>query len=228
VVNPSENERAINSILTELDNALPGMNDLESYRLKQRVLYDVEMIKETGTCKGIENYSRHFDGRKAGEKPYCLLDYFPKDFLLIIDESHQSLPQVNGMYKWDYARKKNLIDYGFRLPSAYDNRPLKFNEFEGFMNQVIFVSATPAEYELSKSRDVVEMIIRPTGLVDPEVTVKPVDGQVNDLLKNIELTIKKGHRCLVTTLTKKLAEELTEFLLRKKSRQGICTPRLTL
>ncbi len=216
VVNPSENERAINSILTELDNALPGMNDLESYRLKQRVLYDVEMIKETGTCKGIENYSRHFDGRKAGEKPYCLLDYFPKDFLLIIDESHQSLPQVNGMYKGDYARKKNLIDYGFRLPSAYDNRPLKFNEFEGFMNQVVFVSATPAEYELSKSRDVVEMIIRPTGLVDPEVTVKPVDGQVNDLLKNIEWTIKKGHRCLVTTLTKKLAEELTEFLAKKK------------
>ncbi len=216
VVNPNENERAINSILKELDEVLPGMNDLESYRLKQRVLYDIEMIRETGTCRGIENYSRHFDGRKAGEKPYCLLDYFPKDFLLIIDESHQSLPQVNGMYKGDYARKKNLIDYGFRLPSAYDNRPLKFNEFEGFMNQVIFVSATPAEYELSKSRDVVEMIIRPTGLVDPEVTVKPVDGQVNDLLKNIELTIKKGYRCLVTTLTKKLAEELTEFLAKKK------------
>jgi excinuclease ABC subunit B len=216
VVNPSENERAVNSILAELDDALPGMNDLEAYRLKQRVMYDVEMIKETGTCKGIENYSRHFDGRKAGEKPYCLLDYFPKDFLMIIDESHQSLPQVNGMYKGDYARKKNLIDYGFRLPSAYDNRPLKFNEFEGFMNQVVFVSATPADYELLKSRDVVEMIIRPTGLVDPEVTIKPVDGQVNDLLKNIELTIKKGYRCLVTTLTKKLAEELTEFLAKKK------------
>ncbi|MFA5333866.1 MAG: excinuclease ABC subunit UvrB [Candidatus Nanoarchaeia archaeon] len=211
-----ENEAAIKSILKELDETLPLMNDLEAYRLRQRVMYDIEMIRETGTCKGIENYSRHFDKRKAGEKPYCLLDYFPKEFLLVIDESHQSLPQVNGMYKGDYARKKNLIDYGFRLPSAYDNRPLKFNEFESYMNNVIFVSATPADYELTHSGKPVEQIIRPTGLIDPEVIVKPSNNQVNDLLENIELTIKKGYRCLVTTLTKKLAEELTEFLGKKK------------
>ncbi|MDD5054246.1 MAG: excinuclease ABC subunit UvrB, partial [Candidatus Nanoarchaeia archaeon] len=211
-----ENKNAIKTILKELDETLPLMNDLEAHRLRQRVLYDVEMIKETGTCKGIENYSRHFDARKKGEKPYCLLDYFPKDFLLIIDESHQSLPQLNGMYKGDYARKKNLIDYGFRLPSAYDNRPLKFNEFEDYMNNVIFVSATPADYELNKSGGVVEQIIRPTGLIDPEVIVKPINNQVNDLLEQINFTIKKGYRCLVTTLTKKLAEELTEFLAKKK------------
>jgi excinuclease ABC subunit B len=216
VSTPQENEKAIKSILKELDETLPLMNDMEAYRLRQRVMYDIEMIKETGTCKGIENYSRHFDNRKAGEKPYCLLDYFPKDFLLIIDESHQSLPQVNGMYKGDYARKKNLIDYGFRLPSAYDNRPLKFNEFESFMNNVIFVSATPADYELQKSGEIVEQIIRPTGLVDPQVIVKPSENQVNDLLENINLAIKKGFRCLVTTLTKKLAEEFTEYLSKKK------------
>jgi excinuclease ABC subunit B len=211
-----DNKRAIVSIQKELNETLPNLNDIEAYRLRQKTMYDISMIKETGTCKGIENYSRHFDNRKAGEKPFCLIDYFPKNFLLIIDESHQSLPQVRGMYKGDYARKKNLIDYGFRMPSAYDNRPLMFNEFEKFMNNVICVSATPGNYELEKSSDVVEQIIRPTGLVDPEVFIKPIKYQIDDLLSNIRNNIKKNYRCLVTTITKKLAEELTEFLAKNK------------
>jgi excinuclease ABC subunit B len=211
-----DNKRAIVSIQKELNETLPNLNDIEAYRLRQKTMYDISMIKETGTCKGIENYSRHFDNRKAGEKPFCLIDYFPKNFLLIVDESHQSLPQVRGMYKGDYARKKNLIDYGFRMPSAYDNRPLMFNEFEKFMNNVICVSATPGNYELEKSSDVVEQIIRPTGLVDPEVFIKPIKYQIDDLLSNIRNNIKKNYRCLVTTITKKLAEELTEFLAKNK------------
>lgn len=203
---------AINSIREELEDRLPELQELERHRLKQRTLYDLEMIQETGYCNGIENYSRHFDKREIGERPFCLLDYFPDDFLLVIDESHQTIPQLNGMYAGDYSRKKTLVEYGFRLPSAYDNRPLKFKEFEKFMNNVIFVSATPADYEKKASYQIVEQIIRPTGLVDPPVFVKPSKNQIEDLTENIRKTIKKGNRCLVTALTKKLAEELAEYL----------------
>ncbi len=170
------------------------------------------MIEETGYCKGIENYSRHFDGRKPGEKPYCLLDYFPCDFLMFIDESHQTIPQLHGMHNGDYTRKKALVDYGFRLPSAFDNRPLRFDEFTQYMNKVVFVSATPADYELGVSRQVVEQIIRPTGLVDPVVEVRAIKGQIDDLKCEINDTVNRGDRVLVTTLTKRLAEELTEYL----------------
>ncbi|HIG95098.1 MAG: excinuclease ABC subunit B [archaeon GW2011_AR13] len=205
---------ALELIKKELKETLTKMPMLEAHRLKQRTLHDIEMIKETGYCKGIENYSRHFDGRKSGEPPYTLMDYFSDDSLIIIDESHQTIPQIHGMYKGDKARKKNLIDFGFRLPSAYDNRPLKFDEFEKIMDrrQTIFVSATPSEYEKENSSRIVEQIIRPTGLVDPEVSVKPLDNQVEDVKIEIDKAIKKGHRILVTTLTKRLAEELTEYL----------------
>ncbi|MEA3281735.1 MAG: excinuclease ABC subunit UvrB [Euryarchaeota archaeon] len=214
VVPEEEKERAIASILEELDSVLPSMGLFESHRLKQRTLYDIEMIEETGSCKGIENYSRHFDRRESGDKPYCLLDYFPEGFLMVIDESHQMIPQIHGMYKGDYSRKKTLVDYGFRLPSALDNRPLRFDEFAGYMQNVIFVSATPGVYELEKSGQVVEQIIRPTGLVDPYVEVRPIEGQAADVLSEIEKTIKAGDRVLITTLTKRLAEELTEYLAR--------------
>jgi len=210
---------AIASIRGELDEVLPTMGIIEAHRLEQRTNFDLEMIEETGSCKGIENYSRHFDGRKAGEKPYCLLDYFPEDFLMFIDESHQTIPQLHGMYNGDRSRKKALIDYGFRLPSAYDNRPLKFHEFEQYMVNVVFVSATPGEYELKKSTQLVEQIIRPTGLVDPLVEVRPIEGQTDDVIREVRATIKRGDRILVTTLTKKLAEELSEFL----ADQGIRT-----
>lgn len=214
VIPEEEKARAIASILEELDSVLPSMGMFESHRLKQRTLYDIEMIEETGSCKGIENYSRHFDRRAAGDKPYCLLDYFPEGFLMVIDESHQMIPQIHGMYKGDYSRKKTLVDYGFRLPSALDNRPLRFDEFAGYMQNVIFVSATPGAYELEKSGQVVEQIIRPTGLVDPHVEVRPIEGQAADVLSEIEKTIKQGDRVLITTLTKRLAEELTEYLAR--------------
>jgi len=210
------------TIEKELKETLPSMEMLEAHRLKQRTLYDIEMIKETGYCKGIENYSRHFDKRKEGERPFCLLDYFPQDSLLIIDESHQTIPQSHGMYKGDKSRKKNLIDYGFRLPSAYDNRPLKFEEFEKIMGnkfKTIFVSATPSEYELMKSDKVVEQIIRPTGLIDPTVEIKPIKNQIEDVKNQIKKTIQNKNRILLTTLTKKLAEELTEYL----AEQGIKT-----
>ncbi|WP_292520512.1 excinuclease ABC subunit UvrB [Methanoculleus sp.] len=213
-----EKERAIASIEQELEGWLPNLGMLEAHRLRQRTLYDIDMIRETGTCKGIENYSRHFDGRKAGEKPYCLLDYFPEDFLMVIDESHQTLPQVRGMYRGDYSRKKSLVDYGFRLPSAFDNRPLKFEEFSDYMQNVIFVSATPGDYELKRS-SVAEQIIRPTGLVDPAVEVRPIEGQIPDVMAEIRATIDRGDRILLTTLTKKLAEELSEYL----AEQGIKT-----
>ena len=214
-VTPKEEiEEAITSIRTELDNVLAEgkLDDLGAHRLRQRTEYDIEMIEETGSCKGIENYSRHFDKRNTGERPFCLLDYFPDDFLLVIDESHQSLPQVRGMFNGDHARKIPLVEYGFRLPSAFDNRPLMFSEFEKFMKQAIFVSATPGEYELEHSGDVVEQIIRPTGLVDPVVEVRPIQGQTEDLMREIRATIERGDRALVTTLTKKLAEELSEYL----------------
>ena len=212
VIPEEEQKGAIESILEELEERLPDLDMLEAHRLRQRTLYDLEMIKETGSCKGIENYSRHFDGRRPGEPPYCLLDYFPEDFLLVIDESHQTIPQLRAMYKGDRSRKKSLVDYGFRLPSAYDNRPLRFEEFERFMRRVIFVSATPGPYELERSGQVVEQIIRPTGLLDPVVEVRPVEGQVRDVMLEIERVVAAGDRALVTTLTKKLAEELTDFL----------------
>mgnify|MGYP001407078762 CR=1 FL=1 len=210
---------AIASIRRELDEVLPALGMIEAHRLEQRTSFDIEMIEETGSCKGIENYSRHFDGRKPGEKPYCLLDYFPDDFLMFIDESHQTIPQLHGMYNGDRSRKKALIDYGFRLPSAYDNRPLKFHEFEQYMGNVVFVSATPGDYEVKKSAQVVEQIIRPTGLVDPMVEVRPIEGQTDDVIREVKKTIGRGDRVLVTTLTKKLAEELSEFL----ADQGIRT-----
>ena len=212
----SETKRALNAIRQELNEELPKLDMIQAHRLKQRTLYDIEMIEETGMCKGIENYSRHFDNRKPGEKPYTLLDYFPGDFLFIIDESHQTIPQANGMYKGDYARKKNLVEYGFRLPCAYDNRPLKFIETQKYFRNVVFVSATPGPYEMQKSRNVVEQIIRPTGLIDPKVEIRPINGQMPDLIIEINNTIEKGYRVIVTTLTKKLSEELTDFLAEKK------------
>ncbi|QYZ78022.1 excinuclease ABC subunit UvrB [Methanofollis formosanus] len=219
VATEEERKRAVVSIKKELDEVLPTLDIFEAHRLEQRVLFDIEMIEETGSCKGIENYSRHFDGRRAGEKPYCLLDYFPDDFLMVVDESHQTLPQVRGMYHGDRSRKETLVKYGFRLPSAFDNRPLTFGEFEGYMKNVICVSATPGAYELQHSAGVVEQIIRPTGLVDPVVEVRPVEGQVEDVMEEIRRTIDRGDRVLVTTLTKRLAEELTDFL----AEQGIKT-----
>jgi excinuclease ABC subunit B len=186
---------------------------VEADRLKRRTLFDLEMLRETGTCQGIENYSRYIDGRKEGMKPYTLLDYFPDDFLMIIDESHMTIPQIHGMYHGDLSRKKNLVDYGFRLPSAIDNRPLKFNEFEKYMKSVIYTSATPGPFERKVSQQIVEQLVRPTGLVDPEITVQPVVGQVDNLLGEIKKTIALGDRVLVTTLTKKTAEMLSEYLV---------------
>jgi len=210
---------SIKNIRKDLDKRLPQLGMVEAHRLKQRTLYDIDMIEETGFCKGIENYSVYFDGRKPGERPYSLLDYF-KDFMIVIDESHQTIPQLHGMYNGDYSRKKNLIDFGFRLPSAFDNRPLKFEEFEIYMrnNNVIFVSATPGPYEKKESGRIVEQIIRPTGLIDPEVEVRPSKGQVEDIIVEIKRVITGGDRILLTTLTKRLAEELTEFLAEKKIR----------
>uniref|UniRef100_A9A7N4 UvrABC system protein B n=1 Tax=Methanococcus maripaludis (strain C6 / ATCC BAA-1332) TaxID=444158 RepID=A9A7N4_METM6 len=215
VIPEEDKKNAITSILKELDEWLPHLDMLKSHRLKQKTLYDIEMIEETGSCKGIENYSRHFENRKEGEPAYCLLDYFPEDFLIVIDESHQTLPQIRGMYKGDRSRKQSLIDYGFRLPSAYDNRPLRFEEFKKYMNNVIFVSATPGEYELDNSNQVVEQIIRPTGLLDPEVEIRPIENQVEDIIKETEKMVEKGERVLITTLTKRLAEELTEYLAKR-------------
>ena len=185
---------------------------LEAQRLEQRVHYDIEMMRELGYCSGIENYSRYFDGRQSGEAPFTLMDYFPKDFLIFIDESHVTVPQIRGMYNGDFARKRALVDYGFRLPAAFDNRPLKFHEFEQRANQVIYVSATPGDYELSRAGQVVEQIIRPTGLIDPEVVVRPATGQVDDLVGEINKVTAQGGRVLVTTLTKRMAESLTQYL----------------
>ena len=212
VIPEEEQAAAIETIKAELEERLPELGMIEAHRLKQRTLHDIEMIQETGSCKGIENYSRHFDRRQPDEPPYCLLDYFPEDFLLIIDESHQTLPQLRAMYKGDRSRKKSLVDYGFRLPSSYDNRPLEFTEFEHYMKNVIFVSATPGDYELERSKNPVEQIIRPTGLLDPEVEVRPIEGQVRDVMSEIGRVVAKGDRALVTTLTKRLAEELTDYL----------------
>ena len=188
---------------------------IKAQRIKERVEYDMEMIKELGHCSGIENYSRYFDGRKAGERPYCLLDFFPDDYLLFIDESHVSVPQINGMYGGDRSRKQNLVEYGFRLPAAFDNRPLRFEEFQQEVHQVIYVSATPADFELQEAEGiVVEQVIRPTGLLDPEIEVRPSENQIDDLLNEIQLRKERGERVLVTTLTKRMAEEMADYLMR--------------
>ncbi len=209
--------RALDTIQAELDARLAELKAqekfVEAYRLEQRTRYDMELLRETKFCNGIENYSRHISGRAPGSPPYTLLDYFPDDFLLFVDESHATIPQVRAMYNGDHARKVSLVDYGFRLPSAFDNRPLKFDEFEDKLNQVIFVSATPADYERERSTQIVEQIIRPTGLVDPEIIVRPVEGQIDDLLAEIQGATERGERILVTTLTKKMAESLTEHFL---------------
>ena len=210
-------ERAIKTIEEELENRVKYFKDngklIEAQRIEERTNFDIEMMKETGFCQGIENYSRHISGREAGSPPFTLFDYFPKDFLLLIDESHATIPQVRAMYNGDRARKESLVNYGFRLPSAFDNRPLKFEEFEIRINQVVFVSATPADYEKEHSKNnVVEQIIRPTGLLDPKIEVKPVTNQVDDLIEQIRERVAKKERVLVTTLTKKMAEDLTSYL----------------
>ena len=215
VVGQDKMDTAIRNISDELDERLNEFNLsnklLEAQRLEQRIRFDIEMLQEMGYCPGVENYSMHLSGRKWGEKPYSLLKYFPEDYLTIIDESHVTLPQIRGMYNGDRARKETLVEHGFRLPSAKENRPLRFDEFESSINQIIYVSATPGAYELSRSSNIVEQIIRPTGLVDPEVIIRPVKGQVEDLLGEVKKRAKKDERVLVTTLTKKMAEDLTDY-----------------
>lgn len=209
-------KKAIESIKLELDDRLKWLHEqgklVEEQRLKERTNYDLEMLNEIGFCSGIENYSRHLSQRQPGSRPYTLIDYFPKDFITFIDESHVSVPQIRAMYEGDRSRKTSLVDYGFRLPSALDNRPLKFTEFEAMMNQVIYVSATPAQYELERSKNTVEQVIRPTGLLDPVIEVRPTKGQIDDLIKEIRIRSKKDERVLITTLTKKMAEDLTKYL----------------
>ena len=215
VVPEEKHERALQQIQQELEEQLPLLPPLEAQRLKQRTNYDLEMIREVGFCSGMENYSRHFDGRSPGEPPFTLMDYFPKDYLLIIDESHQTIPQARAMYNGDYARKKNLVDFGFRLPSAFDNRPLKFEEFEQKMGKTLFVSATPADYELQLSGAPVALITRPTGLLDPLVELHPIEGQMQHLMQEAKKAIAEGNRILVTTLTKRMAEDLTDYLVKE-------------
>ena len=211
-------DKAVKSIKTELKKTLTTLPELEKQRLEMRTKYDLEMIEELGYCSGIENYSRHFDGRNPGEPAFCLLDFFGKEFLLVIDESHVTLPQLHGMYKGDFSRKKSLIDYGFRLPSAFDNRPLKFEEFEKKLKDVIFVSATPGEYEKKRSNQIVEQLVRPTGLVEPNVEIRKSQGQMDDLIREISIRAEKNERTLVTTLTKRMAEDLAEYLSKKEVR----------
>ena len=216
VIDKEDTEKTLNRInadmLIEEAEFLKENKFVEAQRLRERVLYDTEMIREVGYCSGIENYSRYFDGRSPGTPPYTLMDFFPEDFIVMVDESHITLPQIRGMFNGDFARKRNLVDYGFRLKAAYDNRPLNFSEFNQRFTQMICVSATPAPYEMSEAGQVVEQLIRPTGLVDPPIFVRPVDGQVDDLIGELNNTIKSGGRALVTTLTKKMAESLTEYL----------------
>ena len=218
VTSKEQTERAIRSIQDDLVAQVDYFNEvgdgIKAQRIKERVEYDIEMMKELGHCSGIENYSRYFDGREPGQRPYCLLDFFPPDYLMVIDESHVSVPQINAMFGGDRARKQNLVEYGFRLPAAFDNRPLRFEEFHDMINQVIYVSATPANYELQEAEGVVvEQLIRPTGLLDPEIEVRPSENQIDDLLDEILTRCHRGERVLVTTLTKRMAEELTEYLL---------------
>ena len=209
-------ERALTSIEQELKERVNWFEErgrvLEAQRLEQRTRYDMEMIREVGYCQGIENYSRHIDGRPAGEPPHTLMGYFPDDYLVIIDESHQTIPQLHAMHEGDRARKKNLVNYGFRLPSAYDNRPLRFDEFEQRVNQVIYTSATPGSYEMTHAQQVVELIVRPTGLIDPPVEVRPTQGQIDNLVAEIKERVNREQRVLVTTLTKRMAEDLSEYL----------------
>ncbi len=216
VSTPEKMARAIDEILEEMEARVKTFEEegklIEAQRIRQRTLYDVEMIQEIGYCNGIENYSRIISGRKPGSAPYTLLDYFPDDFLLVVDESHVTLPQVRGMYAGDRSRKETLVNFGFRLPSAFDNRPLNFEEFEQHINQAIYVSATPGEYERSRSAQTVEQVIRPTGLLDPEIEVRPVEGQIDDLIGEIHARVAQGERVLATTLTKKMAEDLTAYL----------------
>ncbi len=219
VTSKSRQQSAIHQIQDDMMHQVDYFRNqsrfLEAKRLEDRVTFDLEMIRELGYCSGIENYSRYFDGRSAGQRPFCLLDYFPDDFLMVIDESHVTVPQIRAMYGGDRSRKQNLVEYGFRLPAAIDNRPLTFDEFENVLNQVIYVSATPAEYELQKSEGVVvEQVIRPTGLLDPPIEVRPVINQVDDLLEEIDIVVKRKERVLVTTLTKRMAEELTKYMTR--------------
>lgn len=218
VTSKEQTENAIRNIQDDLVQQVAYFkemgDEIKAQRIKERVGYDIEMIKELGHCSGIENYSRYFDGRQPGDRPYCLLDFFPKDYLMVIDESHVTVPQINAMYGGDRARKQNLVEYGFRLPAAFDNRPLRFEEFHEMLHQVIYVSATPADYELQEAEGVVvEQIIRPTGLLDPEIEVRPSENQIDDLLEEIVERASRNERVLVTTLTKRMAEELTEFLL---------------
>jgi len=212
---PENLEKAIISIEEELEERLKELRSqnklLEAQRLEQRTRYDIEMLKEMGFCQGIENYSRHLSGRAPGSRPFTLIDYFPKDFLIIVDESHVTIPQLGGMYEGDRSRKMNLVEYGFRLPSALDNRPLKFSEFESLVNQIIYVSATPGPYEREHSQQIVEQIIRPTGLLDPKIDVRPIEHQVDDLINEIRIRAARNERVLVTTLTKKMAEDLTDY-----------------
>ena len=209
----SSRSSAIDSIKNELDNWLPKLpSDLERQRLASRTKYDIEMIKELGYCSGIENYSRHLDGRAPGQPPYCLLDFFGEDFLLVVDESHVTIPQLHGMYNGDFTRKKMLVDYGFRLPSAFDNRPLRFDEFKKYLRNVIFVSATPSNFEVKLSSQIVEQLVRPTGLVDPKVTIRGTQNQMQELIREISTRSQRNQRTLVTTLTKRMAEDLAEYL----------------
>lgn len=223
VTSKEQTEHAIRLILDDLTRQIDFFNELgdpiKAQRIKERVEYDMEMMKELGHCSGIENYSRYFDGREAGQRPYCLLDFFPKDYLMFIDESHVSVPQISAMYGGDRARKQNLVEYGFRLPAAFDNRPLKFDEFMDMVNQVVYVSATPADFEMNEAEGVVvEQIIRPTGLLDPIIEVRPSENQIDDLLEEIQQRCERDERVLVTTLTKRMAEELTEYLLNHEIR----------
>ena len=216
IVPDDKKEIALRNILSEMEERVEYFKEhdklIEAQRIRQRTEYDVEMLREIGVCKGVENYSRVLSGRPAGSTPFTLLDYFPDDFLLFVDESHVTLPQVRGMFGGDRARKENLVEYGFRLPSAFDNRPLNFDEFYSHVNQAVFVSATPQEFERSLSSQIVEQVIRPTGLLDPEVTVKPVEGQIDDIVSEINMRVQRHERVLITTLTKKMAEDLTEYL----------------
>lgn len=209
-------EGAMKNIETELEEQVKYFKEqdklLEAQRIQQRTMYDIEMLREVGFCQGIENYSRHLTGREPGSRPYTLIDYFPEDFLIIVDESHVSIPQIRGMYGGDRSRKESLVNFGFRLPSAYDNRPLNFSEFEGLVNQILYVSATPGPYELEKSHQTVEQIIRPTGLLDPIIEVRPVKGQIDDLVGEVNKRVEKNQRVLITTLTKKMSEDLTNYL----------------
>lgn len=223
ITSKEQTQEAISEISKDLDERIEFFNEIgdniKAQRIKERVEYDIEMIKELGHCSGIENYSRYFDGRSAGDKPYCLLDFFPKDYLMVIDESHVSVPQIRAMYGGDRARKQNLVEFGFRLPAAFDNRPLKFEEFQEMTNQVIYVSATPADFELQEAEGVVvEQVIRPTGLLDPEIEMRPSENQIDDLMNEILIRCEKDERVLVTTLTKRMAEELTEYLLNHEVR----------